>query len=38
VSKVGARARVVVVEEGGNEQISTVMWLMSVSNSDPSHR
>ena len=28
----------VVVEEGENEQISTVMRLMSVSNSDPPHR
>jgi hypothetical protein len=35
---VRARARVVAVEEGENEQISTVMRLMSVSNSAPLHR
>ena len=39
VLKVGARVRVVVVvEEGENEQISTVMQLMSVSNSASPHR
>ena len=38
MSKARARARVVVVEEGENEQISTMMRLMSVSNSVPPHR